>query len=291
MADITHALIAALFTTFKGDFQAGLALAKSLYGEIATTVPSASASNTYGWLGEMPKLKEWVGDRVVQAISTHGYTVVNKDYEATIGIPRNAIEDDTVGVYKPVLQELGLSAATHPDELVFGLLGKGSTEVCYDGQYFFDTDHPVGVGTVSNITAGTETAWYLLDCSRPLKPIIFQDRKKPKLVSMTKEDDESVFTAKEYRYGVDARRNVGYGFWQMAHMSKLALDATSFNAAYAAMQSLKSAKDLPLGITPTHIVVPPTLRSAATKLVAETLENGGANPNANIVKVLVAPWL
>ena len=41
--------------------------------------------------------------------------------------------------------------------------------------------------------------WFLLDTSRALKPIIFQDRKSPELIAMTKIDDEAVFTRKEFR--------------------------------------------------------------------------------------------
>ena len=36
--------------------------------------------------------------------------------------------------------------------------------------------------------------WFLLDTSRALKPVIFQDRKSPQLIAMTKIDDEAVFT-------------------------------------------------------------------------------------------------
>ncbi|WP_261945385.1 Mu-like prophage major head subunit gpT family protein [Paenibacillus melissococcoides] len=37
---------------------------------------------------------------------------------------RNDIEDDTIGLYNPIVQDMGQSAAAHPDELVFGLLLK-----------------------------------------------------------------------------------------------------------------------------------------------------------------------
>jgi len=291
MATVTSAMLAALFTTYKAAFQAGVSMAKTQYGVIATTVPSGSASNTYGWLGQMPRLREWIGDRLVNDLATHGYSITNKEYESTVGVKRKDIEDDAVGVYKPVMQELGRAAAVFPDELVFGLLGAGASTQCYDGQYFFDTDHPVGAGTVSNFTDGANVPWYLLDCSRAIKPLIFQDRKKPKLVSMTKDDDEAVFTRAEYRYGVDMRGSVGFGFWQMGHLSKAELDSANFNAAYAAMQSVQSGEGRPLGINPTHLVVPPSLRSAATQLVAKTLQGGAANPNAGIVEVLVVPWL
>ena len=57
---------------------------------------------------------------------------------------------------------MGRASQVFPDELVFGLLKTGGSTLCYDGQFFFDTDHPVfpnvdGTGTavlVSNVAAG-----------------------------------------------------------------------------------------------------------------------------------------
>lgn len=62
-------------------------------------------------------------------------------------------------------------------------------------------------------------AWFLLCTRRFLKPIIFQERKKIKLVSQTKDDDSNVFLRDEYIWGADGRSNAGYGFWQMAYGS------------------------------------------------------------------------
>lgn len=137
----------------------------------------------------MPGLTEWIGDRTLTAIQSHGYSIVNKDWASGVEIKKTDIEDDNVGVYSPLIEELGRAAAEKPDELVFGALKAGFTTVCYDGQYFFDTDHPVGANvdgtspvSVSNITdddtsVTADKAWYLLDCSRSLKPIIFKSVK------------------------------------------------------------------------------------------------------------------
>lgn len=62
------------------------------------------------------------------------------------------------------------------------------------------------------------TAFYLLDCSRAVKPIIFQDRRKPELIAKTKVDEDRAFTDNEFVFGASARRNVGYGFWQMPYL-------------------------------------------------------------------------
>ena len=129
--------------------------------------------------------------------------------ESSIKVSRNDIEDDNIGIYAPLVTELGRAAAVFADELVFGLLKKGNTTLCYDGQNFFDTDHPVfekvdGTGNktlVKNLftaTGGTQgTPWYLLDTSRAIKPMIFQQSKPMKLSAMTQDDDEGVLMRNE----------------------------------------------------------------------------------------------
>ncbi len=175
----------------------------------------------------------------------------------------------------------------------------GST-LCFDGQYFFDSDHPVypsvdGTGaaaTVANIAAGTDIPWYLLDTSRVLKPILFQERTKPELTSMTRVDDEAVFMTDEYRFGIRYRCNSGFGFWQTAYCSKKPLNDDNFNAAYDAMTGFRADGGRPLGIKPTLLVVPTNLRTAAAEVVQVARRADGAdNPNAGIVDVLVTPWL
>ena len=288
---ITPQALRGIYVGFNTLFNRAFAEVQPQYTRVATVCPSTTDMETYAWLGELPGMKEWIGDREVQNLSGSGYTIRNKDFEATVAIPRNAIEDDKIGLYSPSIQMLGQAAAQHPDELVFGLLKDGFKEKCYDGKPFFAADHPVGKKTVSNkgtaklslesytaaraavmgVTnskgrplrlvpdllvvppalegtarsivmsefingtantmkgtaevlvvpeiAGQDTTWYLLCTKRPIKPLIFQERKKPKFVAKTSETDDNVFFSKEYLYGVDSRDNAGFGFWQMAYGS------------------------------------------------------------------------
>lgn len=303
MAIITPALLQSLKVGFSKAFQDALTGTPTDWQKVATRVPSSTASNTYGWLNQFPTLREWVGDRVVKDMAAQAYQVQNKLYEGTVGVARTDIEDDTVGVYTPLFAEMGRAAAAHPDSLVFGLLAAGESSACYDGQNFFDTDHPVypnvdGTGTatlVSNYDDGGASpgpAWYLLDTSRALKPIIFQERTRPELEAMTSSQDEAVFTSDTYRYGVRYRCNAGFGFWQMAYKSKAALTPENFNSALRAMMEIKADGGRPMGIRPTMLVVPPALRAEAMALIEAQLTGGGnSNPNYKAVEVIVSPWL
>ncbi len=300
---ITPAVLSALMTSFKKEYQAGQTMATPSWNKLASKVSSSSKSNTYGWLGQFPQFREWVGDRVIKDMAAHGYEITNKLFESTVGVARTDIEDDNIGAYAMLFQEMGRAAQMHPDELVYALLAAGGSTLCYDGQNFFDNEHPVypnvdGTGSPTLVAnqdiPGTSPgpAWYLLDVSRAIKPIIYQERIAPDLQQMTKSDDEHVFTADEYRYGVRARSNVGFGFWQMAFKSQQPLDKTNYAAARTAMQQFKADGGRPLGIRPTLLVVPPQLEAAGLEVLkAERDANGATNVYQGTAELLVSPWL
>ena len=287
----------AMFTGYRTAFQNAFAGIEPDFNPFTMTVPSVNGTEDYGWLGSSTAFREWIGDRVIQNLKLHDYSIKNRTFENTVGVNREAIEDDSYGLFTPMMAQLGQDSKEHPAELIYDLLTNGFTRKSYDAQNFFDTDHPVtdknGVEvSVSNFQGGTGTAWYLLDTTRMMKPIILQKRKDYNFVAMQSETDENVFMRKEYVYGVDARLNAGYGLWQLAYASKEALDATSFNEAYAEMKSMQGDRGKKLGIRPKLLVVPPGLREQALEVVkAERKANGATNINLNVVDVLDTPWL
>lgn len=123
---------------------------QSNYQKVATVVPSATGEQDYKWLGQMPSMKEWIGEREIQALAAYDYVIKNKKFEMTIGVPRDDIEDDKYGVYTPLFTGMGESAALHPDDLVFGSMMNGFEEKCYDGETFFSEKHKIGENTYSN---------------------------------------------------------------------------------------------------------------------------------------------
>jgi len=290
-----------VFNGFKAAFNKGIESAESHYKDIAMIVPSNTKEETYGWLGQFPRLREWAGDRVIRNLAAHGYSVKNKLFEDTIGVKRTDIEDDQYGVLTPILTEMGRAAAEHPDELVFTALKNGLNTLCFDGQYFFDADHPVKDQSVSNVdSSGTVDGnpyWYLLDTTKAIKPFLFQERVPYKLHALTKDEDENVFMRDEYLYGVRARSNVGYGLWQLAYASNAVLTADNYAKAREAMQSLKGEEGRPLGIKPNVLIVPPSLETSALELIAagfipdQTASATKTNIWKDTVKVIVSPWL
>jgi len=294
---VNSANLAILYTAFKTAFNEGRTMAPSQYEEIATTVPSTAREEKYGWLGKVPRFREWLGDRIVHSLALHDYTIKNKNFEVTIGVDRNDVEDDQYGVYKPLFQELGQSTTAHPNEVVFGLLKAGFSTPCYDGQYFFDTDHPVidengNTVSVANTDGGNGTPWFLLATNRAIKPIIWQKRRDYDFVALDRPTDPEVFKKREFQYGVDARVNAGFGLWQLAWGSKQDLTPENYGAARAALQGMKGDHGRPLGIIPNLLVVPPSLEAKGLEILnAERSAAGATNVYKGTAKLMVCPWL
>jgi len=121
------------------------------FERVATVVPSTGADETYAWLGQVPTVREWTDERLPQGLSEFSYTIVNKDWENSIAVDRNELEDDRYGQVRLRCQQLAEEARRYQDQLVFEFLASGFTALCYDGKAFFATTHKEGdSGTQSN---------------------------------------------------------------------------------------------------------------------------------------------
>lgn len=282
---------------FNAAFTAGLGQAAPQWQTIATKITSTTSEEEYGWLGKMPGVREWIGDRVIHSISQDGYKIKNKPFEVTIAVDRDDIEDDRLGIYAPLFQELGRSTADAYDQIIWPLLKAGFTTACYDKQNFFDTDHPVldedgEEISVANTDGGAGNPWFLIDDSRALKPLILQVRREMGLVRKDQVDDDNVFFQKQFVYGADGRHAVGFGFWQLAWGSKQTLDEEHYAAARAALMGMKGDYGRPLGLMPKKLIVGPSNEAAALKLVqAENNAAGASNVYRGTAQVVVVPWL
>jgi len=290
--------LTAVFITLKTTFNKAFDAAPALWQKTTMLVPSGSGQNDYTWLSRFPKMRKWLGDKVLKSLAAFKYTVVNDDWEATVEVDRNDVEDDSLGIYGPQAQEAGFSAKQLPDEIDADLKNNAFANECYDGQYFYDDDHDVGGANVSNLgtaalsaastvlaaasygaarlaimsftddesrplalipdvlevgpaleTTGklllenekltdespnpykgtatlmvnpritSTTQWMLHVTNRPVKPFIYQERKKPVFVQQTTPDSDSVFMRKKFRFGAEARAAGGYGLWQLSYGS------------------------------------------------------------------------
>lgn len=112
---------------------------------------SDQASETYPWLGMPPALREWIGGRQAKGMSTNQVTIENKHFEATMEIALKDLRRDKTGQIRARLAEFAQRGEAHFASLLSTLIVAGTSTVCYDGQYFFDTDHSEGAsGTLDN---------------------------------------------------------------------------------------------------------------------------------------------
>lgn len=141
---INAANIRSMEVGFQTVFNKGFGSKESEYGLVATKVQSNTSEEKYGWMGQIPQMREWIGERVQKNLSAYDYAIRNKRFESTVTIDRDEVEDDRYGVYAPVFQNMGAQAKTAPDKTVFDLFHLGFTEKCFDGKAFFNDSHPVG---------------------------------------------------------------------------------------------------------------------------------------------------
>lgn len=277
-------------------FNRGLERAVTPWDAVAMPASSTTGETLYPFARDMGRIREWVGSRVVNNIERDGFRVANKTYEKTLGIKRELIEDDTFGTLSPTFELTGQQVAEFPSDSIYGHLKLGQTTICPDGQYFFDTDHPIGdTGQVqSNFGGGSGDAWYLVDASKVFKPVLWQTRVAfTEPVKKFSETDDNVFLRDEYLWGIRGRFGVAFTpFYQLAYCSRQSLDVTGLTAAIEGMSSMRDASGKVLKINPTHLVVPGTMGERARQLMTKArLANGEDNVMQNRFMLIAAPEL
>lgn len=120
---------------------------------VVMEVTSTTQTENYAWLGSVPRMRVFNGERKPVKLGNYKYAIDNEEYEASIAIDMKDIDDDQTGKYAILARQIGESSAMFPDELIYGtLLPGGFSALAYDGQYFFDTDHAIGnSGIQSNL--------------------------------------------------------------------------------------------------------------------------------------------
>ncbi len=123
---------------------------------VARRVQSDVEIETYADIGTTPVVRAWVGGRNPKEPRENKFTITNAEYEASIQIPYPEIRRargkiDGQSKLDPYIQGLPARMAQHWSKLATDLVINGATALCYDGQFFFDTDHAEGAsGAQSN---------------------------------------------------------------------------------------------------------------------------------------------
>ena len=215
-----------------------------LYTEVATVTPSTTDSETYAWLGDIPGMREWIGDRGftlvffcgADALLAGGFSEKCYDGQPFFSdahkVGKKTVSNKTtakLSMESYIAARASMMSLTNskgralnlvPNLLVVPPALEAAARDILVADYINGTKNTMQ-GTAKPLVvpqlAGHDSAWYLLCASRPIRPLIWQQRKKPKFVSKTAETDDNVFMRKTFLYGADYRGNAGFGFWQMAY--------------------------------------------------------------------------
>jgi phage major head subunit gpT-like protein len=135
-----------------GSFYAALDQADAGWvNDLSFKVQSNQASEQYAWLGMAPAMREWLGGRAATDLREFSYSLANKEHEATLEVTVPELRRDKTGQLNVRIGELADRVMSYPAKLLSTLIEAGESTTCYDGQFFFDTDHAEGTsGTQDN---------------------------------------------------------------------------------------------------------------------------------------------
>jgi len=203
---------------------------QSQLNALATRYTSTTASNHYAFMEAIGGWSEWNGARQFKDVASQQFEVLNKDYEMSIKMPKNQLEDDQIGMYVDIVPNMVAGWFKKQQALIMNVLT--SNPVAYDGGSLFKTDRTYGDSVINNTTTS-------------------------------------------------------------------ALDATTFNAAYVAMQSYTDHDGEPLATKPDVLVVGPSLAKTASDILGNMYISDGDTSAVQVqnyynslgVRPVVSPYL
>ncbi|TAK63653.1 MAG: hypothetical protein EPO24_04080 [Bacteroidetes bacterium] len=153
---VNASTLVGLQKNFRAIFQEAYDAIEPQWPQVCMETQSEGADENYQWLGEVPGMREWLGDKEIKGLAGVNYILQNKDWESTIEVKRKDIEDDRLGIYKPKIISLAEEGRRHPDELLTSVRVAGTSTTCYDGKNFYATNHVMRKsGSLSNLHTGT----------------------------------------------------------------------------------------------------------------------------------------
>ena len=112
--------------------------------QITNFLTTDQESETYVDIGSAPLMREWIGGRQAKQLREMGFTIRGKKYEATLEVQVDDVRRDKTGKIEMKIRQLAERVKDHDAQLLTQLLVAGSSQVCYDGQFFFGTGHAGG---------------------------------------------------------------------------------------------------------------------------------------------------
>lgn len=148
------------FARLMAEWQAAREINPGLMGA-AMVVQSNGAYEKLGWLGAMPAVRQYIGELNAKKLNDYDYTIRNLDWEASVPVEQNDLDDDQTGTIQMIPGLLVDRVMAHPEKLMIALATGGTSGLAYDGVAFFS--NASGARVIDNLLAGTGTTLAQLD--------------------------------------------------------------------------------------------------------------------------------
>jgi phage major head subunit gpT-like protein len=173
--EVTQSALSVLFTQAEVKFGEALSTVEQWTPELASIMPSSSVQNIYAWMDRLPILRQWLGNRVINAVSTQARTVVNLPFEFTDALLKEDVMNDNFGLFNMNLKFMAMQAAKWSDQQIANYIINNAAATAaapvngYDGVPFFSTAHPtLGGGVAGSVPSGVGATQSNLFVSTPL---------------------------------------------------------------------------------------------------------------------------
>lgn len=151
MANINDATLQDLNTQLNAKWTAAFEAApQEQLNALATMYTSSTASNHYAFMEALGGWSEWNGARQFKDVASQQFEVLNKDYEMSIKMPKNQLEDDQIGMYVDLVPAMVRGWFKKQQALIMAVLT--GNPVAYDGITLFKTDRTYGASVINNTT-------------------------------------------------------------------------------------------------------------------------------------------
>jgi len=270
------------------------------WGEICTTFATNSTTIDLINLLDVPEYEREIGGVAFADLEGENLEITPKRFSAGLKMHEDIIDDDNMNVLLDRVADLGRAPENTFLKYTFLALKAGIAATysnCLDGGLFFNNTHTNDAGSYSNYAAGGgSTAWYLLDCSHKVKPIVLVARKDPQF-KQENPDSSHRFETGEVRWKVAGRMWMSYGMWQHAFCDTNPLTDTRIWTDIEAIRGYKDNAGRYTHAQPTHLCVAPDTEQTARELLERLRIQGTAaapsnEPVQNLnLKLIVDPYL
>src|SRR5882672_4761824 len=120
--DITQSNLDIVFRAVDTRYQTAFDQAPNHSDKLAFTLPAKGRKITFATLDRFPRLKKWVGNRIVNSVYTHSRDVTIELFEDTVGLDKFDMKDDQFGIFNQSITMLGEQAKKWTDDLIFNYI-------------------------------------------------------------------------------------------------------------------------------------------------------------------------